>query len=987
MGTMYSARSLIVTVLVGALICAPLAVPAAAQTTPPDEIVLWTSSVAAADIHGDWVRLADPAAAGGIALHNPDRGRAKISPALESPANYFEIRFSAKRATAYQLWVRMRAQNNSYNDDAVHVQFSDSVDSNGSPVTRIGTTDSAGVILQAGPSAPEPHGWGWADNGWASAGTPIYFEADGAHVIRIQQRDDGAMIDQIVLSARSYVTTAPGQDRDDATILAATGGLASAPSASTIVIRPATAAAGRMFGNWHTINDSTAAGGQAVRNPDAGAARISPALANPVSYFEATFTASAGRPYHFWLRMRADNDSTSNDAVHVQFSGAVTSSGTPLARIGSTESTGAVLQAGSGAPAPSGWGWADNGWGALGQHVYFETTGTQTIRVQQRDDGVTIDQIVISPDTYLTTSPGPRLDDQTIVPPTSTPPPANVPPTVTLTSPLSGSVFGAPATIAFSATAADAENRLARVDFYNGTTLLNADSSAPYAFTWSNVTAGAYQLKAVAVDADGASTGSSTATVTVGTTTNQAPSVSLTAPSSGATFTAPATISLAASASDPENRLDRVDFRNGTTVLGSDTTSPFTFQWSSVPTGSYTLTAVAHDSDGRSTTSSSIVVTVSTSPPPFPTGWQHQDIGSPAVAGNASFNNGTFTLTGAGADIWASQDEFHFAYKQVTGDVDIVARVASLQGSNGWSIAGVMVRESLADNARHGLAHFTVSNGYRFIRRTATGGTTGDTACAPGAAPGWVRLIRTGSSVEMRYSTTGQTWSSCGTLQIPMTSVVYVGLAVSNVDATRTASGVFDNVAVLQGTANQPPTVSMTAPANGSTFTAPATITLSATAADPENDLARVEFYNGSFLLGSDSSAPFSYTWSSVAAGSYQLTAKAVDADGASTTSSISTVTVGTTSTTKRVAFNASVDHDTTVTSYLLEVFASTANPASGTPITTSSLGKPTPASDGEIIVDRTTFLNDLAPGNYLITVASVGSGGSSRSSAITFTR
>jgi chitinase len=181
----------------------------------------------------------------------------------------------------------------------------------------------------------------------------------------------------------------------------------------------------------------------------------------------------------------------------------------------------------------------------------------------------------------------------------------------------------------------------------------------------------------------------------------------------------------------------------------------------------------------------------------------------------------------------------------------------------------------------------------------------------------------------------------------------------------------------------------LTSPIAGATFTAPATIALAATASDPENRLAKVDFYNGASWLASDTSAPFSFSWGSVAAGSYQLKAVATDAEGASTSSAIVTVTVAappTTTTTKRVAFTASVDH-AIVTRYLLEVFPPTANPATATAIASSDLGKPTPGAGNEIIVDRTTFLNGLAPGNYLITVASVGAGGSSRSAAIAFTR
>jgi hypothetical protein len=521
------------------MIVSVLAGSASAQVTLPDEIVLWTSKVAAVDAHGDWQRISDSAAAGGFALHNPNRGRSKVVPALAAPANYFEIAFTAKRATAYHLWIRMRAQNNAKSNDSVHVQFNDSVNGSGTPIARIGTTGSVEPVLQDGPSGATPRGWGWTDNGWGSPGTPISFAADGTHVIRVQQREDGAIVDQIVLSARTYSSTPPGTRRDDATILPATqGGDVVAPSTGTIVIRPATAAAGRIYGSWQIISESSAAGGQAVRNPNAGAAKIAPALANPASYFEASFTAAAGRPYHVWLRMRADSNSTSNDSVHVQFSGAVTSSGSATARIGTTNSLEAVLQDGSSAPAPLGWGWTDNGWGSLGPHIYFATSGTQTIRVQQREDGATIDQIVISPDTYLTTPPGWRRGDQTIVPVTTTaPPPANVPPTVTLTSPLSGATFTAPATIALAATASDPENRLARVEFYNGSTRLATDTASPFTFSWGSVAAGTYQLRAVAFDADGASTASAIATVTVGSSTTTTKRVAFTASADHAVVT------------------------------------------------------------------------------------------------------------------------------------------------------------------------------------------------------------------------------------------------------------------------------------------------------------------------------------------------------------------------------------------------------------------------------------------------------------------
>ncbi len=91
---------------------------------------------------------------------------------------------------------------------------------------------------------------------------------------------------------------------------------------------------------------------------------------------------------------------------------------------------------------------------------------------------------------------------------------------------------------------------------------------------------------------------------------------------------------------------------------------------------------------------------------------------------------------------------------------------------------------------------------------------------------------------------------------------------------------------------NQPPTVALTAPAAGSTFNAGATITLSANASDSDGSVSKVEFFRGTTSLGSDTSAPYSVSWSGAAAGSYALSAKATDNAGATTTSSTVNITV-----------------------------------------------------------------------------------------------
>ena len=607
---MHPIRSLSVICLTAALSALPV-ISATAQTAK--EIVLHTSTVAPSDIHGDWSRVADTTAAGGAALSSPNRSQMRIVPALAEPLDYFEVRFTAQRATAYHLWVRIRAASNSRANDSVHVQFSDSVNLLDEPIFRIGTASSAEVVLQKAESGAPPKDWGWTDNGWGALGSPIYFADDGAHVLRVQAREDGAMIDQIVLSPATFAMTPPGPRRDDRTILSPAGALGPVPSAATFVIRPPNAAAGRTYGTWQPVADPTAAGGQALRNPDTGAEPIEPALTSPSSYFEADFTATAGVPYHIWVRMRADEDSLLNDSVHLQFSDSATASGSATARIDSTSSFEFVLQAGPDGAGPDGWGWTDNGWGALGSHVYFTTTGTHTIRVQQREDGAVIDQIVVSPDTYLTMAPGWRHNDQVILAESAAPPPVNQMPSVTLTAPAAGASFTAPATITIAASASDPENRLARVEFFNGTTRLATDTTAPFSYDWNVVPAGSYQLRAVAFDAEGASASSPLVAITIAAASNEPPSVSLTAPSSGATFLAPAAITMTATASDPENRLARVEFFNGSTRLATDTVAPYSYTWSGVAAGSYQLTAVAFDVDGKSATSAAATITVGAS--------------------------------------------------------------------------------------------------------------------------------------------------------------------------------------------------------------------------------------------------------------------------------------------------------------------------------------------------------------------------------------
>lgn len=187
------------------------------------------------------------------------------------------------------------------------------------------------------------------------------------------------------------------------------------PSSAQEVVLYASQAPVRV-GNWSAAADPTAAGGARISNTDQDAAKIVTAAANPANYFELSFNASAGKAYRLWIRGKTLNNSPYNDSVFVQFSGSVNSSGSPVYRIGTTSATEINLEDCSGC-ALSGWGWQDNGWGigVLGPQIFFQSTGTQTIRIQVREDGFSIDQIVLSPSSYLFNSPGALKGDNAIL--------------------------------------------------------------------------------------------------------------------------------------------------------------------------------------------------------------------------------------------------------------------------------------------------------------------------------------------------------------------------------------------------------------------------------------------------------------------------------------------------------------------------------------------------------------------------------------------
>ncbi|PYR74204.1 MAG: hypothetical protein DMF86_18825 [Acidobacteria bacterium] len=169
-------------------------------------------------------------------------------------------------------------------------------------------------------------------------------------------------------------------------------------------------------------------------------------------------------------------------------------------------------------------------------------------------------------------------------------------------------------------------------------------------------------------------------------------------------------------------------------------------------------------------------------PPP----WLQADVGQTGVAGSATYasSTGTFTVKGAGIDVWGTQDGFHYVYQPLNGDGQIVARVTHVDPTATFAKAAVMIRETLADNSAHVILDVKPDGENEFMTRPSTGATTQWLAGANQAAPAWLKLVFVGSIVTGSVSANGQSWTQVGQTTLNIASSAYVGLVVCAISTT-----------------------------------------------------------------------------------------------------------------------------------------------------------------------------------------------------------
>jgi hypothetical protein len=221
----------------------------------------------------------------------------------------------------------------------------------------------------------------------------------------------------------------------------------------------------------------------------------------------------------------------------------------------------------------------------------------------------------------------------------------NAAPTVVLTGPTNNSAFPQNSSVTITASASDSDGTISKVDFYDGATLLGTDTTSPYSFATMALAAGTHSITAKATDNLGAV--ATSAAVTISVNANQPPTVALSSPANNSTFVTNSSITIAASASDVDGTISRVDFFDGATLIKTITASPYSFATSALSAGSHTLTAKATDDRGLSTTSSSVTIAIisPTAPTVALVGLSNNKRLSPPITLTATASEANATIT------------------------------------------------------------------------------------------------------------------------------------------------------------------------------------------------------------------------------------------------------------------------------------------------------------------------------------------------------
>jgi glucose/arabinose dehydrogenase/regulation of enolase protein 1 (concanavalin A-like superfamily) len=196
-----------------------------------------------------------------------------------------------------------------------------------------------------------------------------------------------------------------------------------------------------------------------------------------------------------------------------------------------------------------------------------------------------------------------------------------------------------------------------------------------------------------------------------------------------------------------------------------------------------------------------VQVTTQTPPPPpgpLPSPWVDTDVGSPAIAGSASYANGVFTVNGSGTDIYGTYDQFNYVNQPVTGDGNgtLIARVTSQTNTSSNAKAGIMFKQSTTAGSPYILITITPGTSSFKIQYNFNGSIGGGTYTFPNA---WMKLTRVGSIFTAYVSADGVTWTQVVSKTLTMNTNITAGLFECSHNASALGTATFDNVSFTSG--------------------------------------------------------------------------------------------------------------------------------------------------------------------------------------------
>ncbi len=178
----------------------------------------------------------------------------------------------------------------------------------------------------------------------------------------------------------------------------------------------------------------------------------------------------------------------------------------------------------------------------------------------------------------------------------------------------------------------------------------------------------------------------------------------------------------------------------------------------------------------------------------LPSPWRNDDVGSVRRAGEAEFRKGLWRVRGTGTNVLGDGDSFHFVYKRVFGESELVARVLRAPGTDPWACAGLMMRESLAADAPHVFLSITAARGGLLAARARARGETSVSLDPATRGSWWLKLKREGDKITALKSSDGKRWWTVEKLTVPMDEEIYAGLAVVGVRDAALGEGLFEGV-------------------------------------------------------------------------------------------------------------------------------------------------------------------------------------------------